>query len=115
MADKIDNLVPQAHILTVDEQSKGGKKSAEVRRNKRDLKRAFDVLLEKEYKDANGSIKTGAELLALKQFQNALAGDVRAFELVRDTAGQMPIKKIAVQDIDPDVIDEVENIVLQQG
>ena len=36
----------KAHALTVDEQSNGGKASAEARRRNRDLRRALEVLLE---------------------------------------------------------------------
>ena len=38
----------RAHKLTVEEQSRGGKRSGEVRAAKRDLKLAIDLLLEKE-------------------------------------------------------------------
>ena len=34
MARKEDNLIPQAHKITVEEASRGGKRSAEVRREK---------------------------------------------------------------------------------
>ena len=113
MADNTKNLIPQAHKLTVEEQSAGGKRSAEVRREKRDLKRAFDALLEKAYTDAKGVKKTGAELLAMKQFESALKGDPRAFEIVRDTSGQKPIERVMIADVDQSVIDEVERAVLE--
>lgn len=40
-----NNLIPGAHSLTVEEQSKGGKKSGEVRRRKRDMKACMQLLL----------------------------------------------------------------------
>jgi len=108
------NLVrgDDAHKLTAEEASKGGKKSAEVRRQKRDLKRAMEILLEKEFKGKGGETLTGAEAIAMKQMEKALKGDARAFELVRDTAGQKPIDKIVMAEVDQSVIDEVEAMVL---
>ena len=45
------NLIPQAHILTVEEQSAGGKKSAEVRREKKTIQKILTDLLDSEIKD----------------------------------------------------------------
>ena len=59
----------------------------------------------------NGETMTGAEAMAAKAFQKALKGDLRAFELVRDTSGQKPVEKVAIADVDPSVIDEVERMV----
>jgi hypothetical protein len=41
----------------------------------------------------NGEKATGAEVLAYTAFQKALKGDLKAWELVRDTAGQKPKEK----------------------
>lgn len=107
------NLIPQAHKLTVEEQSAGGKASAEARRRKRDLRKAFEALLEKEFLDKKGTSLTGAEILALKQFDKAMKGDTRAFEVVRDTAGQKPVEKIQVEDVDQEALEELERMVLE--
>ena len=95
-----DNLIPEAHKLTVEEQSAGGKASAEARRRKRDLKKALESLLEKDFIDKSGNTVSGAEAIAMKQFEKALKGDTRAFEIVRDTAGQKPIEKVEVAQIE---------------
>lgn len=110
MANK-QNLIPQAHKLSVGEQSKGGKASAEARRRKRDLRAALEALLEKDIKTKDGKVLSGAEAIAVKQFEKALKGDGRAFELVRDTAGQKPIEKVQVAEVDQSIIDEVEKMV----
>lgn len=108
------NLIPEAHKLTLEEQSAGGKASGEARRQKRDLRRALEILLEKTVsKDKDGKEISGAEAMALKQFEKALKGDTRAFEVIRDTAGQQVTQKITVAEVDPEVIAEVENIVLK--
>ena len=108
------NLVrgEDAHKLTAEEASRGGQKSGETRRAKRDLKRAMEALLEKDFKDNEGRVVSGAELLAIKQFQKAMNGDGKAFELVRDTSGQKPVDKVMVAEVDPDIIDEVERMVM---
>ena len=45
MANK-DNLIPQAHVLTVEEQSKGGKKSVEARRQKKTVQKILGDFLD---------------------------------------------------------------------
>lgn len=109
-----NNLIPQAHKLTEEEASKGGKRSGEVRAAKRDLRKALESLLEKEFKGKGGETLSGAEAIALKQMEKALKGDTRAFEVIRDTAGQKPIDKVVVSEIDPDVVREVEKMVLDE-
>lgn len=93
------NLIPQAHVLTVEDQSKGGKAGAEARRRKRDIRLALEALLEKEYTDKHGNTLSGAEAIALKQMEKALKGDSKAFEIVRDTTGQKPSEKLEVTGI----------------
>lgn len=112
MAKKEDNLIPQAHVLTVEEASKGGRASADARRQKRDLKRAMDILLERDIMDSKGETRSGAEYIAMQQFKKALKGDTKAFEVIRDTAGQKPIDKIQVAEVDADVLAQVENMVM---
>lgn len=107
--------------------SKGGKKSAEVKQKKRDLRRAMQALLEASYKVPARDEKTqrpkigktgqpvmktisGAELLATMAFQKAVKGDLHAFELVRDTSGQKPIERVMSAEVDPEVFDEIERL-----
>jgi hypothetical protein len=106
------NLRPSEHKFTLEEAKKGAKKSAEVRRAKRDLRQALETLLESDIKGKNGEIKSGAEAIAIAQFQKALKGDTRAFEVIRDTSGQGVVQKVAVAEVDMDVINEIENMVL---
>jgi hypothetical protein len=95
-------------------QQKGGKASAEARRKKRDLRLALEMLLEKEYTDAQGKKLTGTEAITAKLFQQAMKGNIRAFETIRSTVGQDPVQKITVAEINQDIIDEVEDAVLNQ-
>lgn len=91
----------------------GGKKSGEVRRNKKLLRDCIEILLSRRDKIEINGVEmnlTGAEAMALAAFQKALAGDVKAMEFVRDTAGQKPVDKVVTADVDPAVIDDVEEM-----
>lgn len=45
------NLVPQAHKLTVDEQSKGGKKSVKSKKQKKFIKEQLESMLQQNLTD----------------------------------------------------------------
>lgn len=109
------NLVKgdKVHKLTAEEASKGGKKSAETRRAKRDLRKALEMLLEKDFTDKKGNKISGTEAITAKLFEKAMKGDVRAFETLRDTVGQKPIDKVMIAEVDQAVIDEVERLVME--
>lgn len=89
-----ENLIPQAHELTVEEQSMGGKVSGEKRRRLRDMKSSMNALLRQpagerakkyaklveDYKeDPTLQDEMLAALLAV-----ALTGDVQAVKQVRE-------------------------------
>lgn len=80
--------------------SKGGIASGEARRRKRDIRLALEALLEKDISDKHGNVMSTAEAIALKQVEKALKGDTKAFEVVRDTAGQKPMEKVEVSGLD---------------
>lgn len=116
-ANNADNLIGKGFESRTTEEvraiaSKGGKNSVESRRRKKLLKECFEVLLDKDFKTKDGKIATGAETLALTVFQKAQRGDLKAFELVRDTAGEKPVDKVMLAEVDQKTIDEVEAMVL---
>lgn len=94
---------------------KGGIASGEARRRKRDIRLAMEALLEKNYKSKGGEELSGAEAIALKQMEKALKGDTKAFEVVRDTSGQSVVQKVAIAEVDADIIKEVEEMVLEDN
>jgi hypothetical protein len=115
MARKEDNLVKgdEAHKFTPEEASKGGKASAEARRRKRDLREQLEILLDKEYTDKKtGEKMQGIEVVTAALFKEAAKGNVKAFNTLRDTIGQMPVQKVMVAEVDNEVINEIENMVL---
>ena len=108
-----DNLKPvQSKEEASERGRKGGIASGEARRNKKMLRECFEILLDKQFKTKDGQIASGAESLALTVFQKAQRGDLKAFELVRDTAGQKPIDKVMLAEVDQKTIDDVESMVL---
>lgn len=79
---------------------KGGIASGEARRQKRDLRRALEILLEKDYTDKKGKTMSGAEAITTKLFEQAMKGNVKAFETIRSTVGQDPVQKVENINID---------------
>jgi hypothetical protein len=103
----------EKHTFTPEEHSKGGKASAEARRKKRDLREQLEILLDKEYTDKKtGETMQGIEVVTAALFKEAAKGNVKAFNTLRDTIGQMPVQKVMVAEVDNEVINEIENMVL---
>ena len=94
------NLIPlneQSKSKQREIQSQGGIASGQARREKRDIRRALEMLLEKEYKDKAGNSLTGTEAISAKLFEQAMKGNIRAFETLRDTVGQKPVDKVEMK------------------
>lgn len=89
------NLKP-FNDLTESEQRelarKGGKKSAEVRKQKKLLKELLEEALEKETKTGNQAIDITNALI-----KKAKKGNVKAYEVIRDTLGQKPTENINIE------------------
>ena len=94
--------------------SKGGNAARATKQRKRDLRLALEVLLEKDYPvkiDGKDTTRSGAETLASILMNKAVKGDLKAFELVRDTAGQKPIERMVIADVDAETLADVERLV----
>lgn len=116
--DATSNLIPQSE-RTKEEQRRiarqGGIASGKARAEKRDLRKALELLLEQTYTDKKGVTRTGAQAITEKLFSEVMKGNVRAFEVLRDTVGQKPVEKVMVAEVEQSVIDEVEKAVLEDG
>lgn len=110
--DGKDNLIP-LNERTKEEQraitSQGGIASGKARRRKKLLRECLEELLERETVGENGEKMSGAEAVSVKLFQQALAGDLKAFEIVRDTAGQKPIEKVQMK-TDVNIADSADRL-----
>jgi hypothetical protein len=82
--------------------SNGGKKSGEVRRKRKALREELLALL------SAGNTQKNISLALIDQ---ALNGNVKAFETIRDTIGEKPVEKVVMSEVDPNVISEVEEMV----
>ena len=91
---------------------KGGIASGVAKRKKKLLKDCLEELLEKDYLDKSGNRATGAETVSIALFRKAQAGDIKAFEVLRDTCGQKPIEKVMITEVDQDTINEVERFIM---
>lgn len=111
MANK-ENLVPLSTEKAREIGSKGGIASGKARRDKKNIRLAVEALLERDYKGKDGIVLSGAEAITVKQMEKALKGDTKAFEVLRDSAGQKPIERVMVAEVDQTVIDEVEKAIL---
>jgi hypothetical protein len=72
---------------------KGGIASGEARRRKKSLKEELITLLE------NGNTQ---EKISLAIIQQALDGNTKAFEVIRDTIGEKPVDKLEA-DVSSDI------------
>lgn len=97
MANNEENLKP-FDKLTVEEQrkicSKGGKKSGEVRRERKKFREMFKILLAEDITDKKGNKKNTQEAICIAQIREALKGNTKAFETIRDTIGEKPIDNV---------------------
>ena len=84
---------PGGYVLSREEASKGGKRSAESKRQKKLLRECLQELLQMEYSTAQGK-KLGSEMLSAMLMKKAMSGDIKAFEVLRDTAGEKPVDKV---------------------
>lgn len=87
---KEDNLIPQAHTLTVEELSRGGKKSGEARRRKKTMRELAVIVNSLPLSPENKAqlpdgIKedemTFQMSFIVKVYQQALKGDTKAMKL----------------------------------
>lgn len=80
MANKNDNLIPQAHVLTVEEASRGGKASGEARRKKATMLSVLEKTLDEE----NAKGITYRELVTLGLIKGAINGSSKNYELINN-------------------------------
>lgn len=101
MANKNDNLIPEAHKLTVEDQSKGGIRSGEVRREKATFKKTLEMLLDE--KNAKG--KTYRELITLGQIKSAIDGKAENFKAILALMGEMEEQQAETPVVNINIVD----------
>lgn len=90
-----DNLIPITERSKEEARAisaKGGVNSGKARRKKKQLKQLLELALSQPMKgNPDDDNYTG---ITTALIQKALAGDTKAFEVIRDTIGQKPVEKI---------------------
>lgn len=79
---------------------KGGKRSAQVRRERKTMRQELEYLLTEEIHDKNGKAMNTQKALGTSLIKAALNGSVQAFIAIRDTIGEKPVEKVDVQAAD---------------
>ena len=106
---KEDNLIPGGYKLTVEEASKGGKRSGEVRRLKKTFKMALIEVLEEEAKDETGKPtgKTYQDLVNIGLLKGAMEGNASNYKTILETIGELETEKneVSVPTIKLEVVD----------
>ena len=100
----IENLKP-FNELTEEEHrqlaSKGGKASVEARRKKKALKELLEEALEMETTTGNKYVDITRALI-----EQAANGNVKAFEVIRDTMGQKPADRTDNTNVNVEISNE---------
>lgn len=82
---------------------RGGKASGKARQERKQLKDELLLLLQ----DGDAQQKMCTALLS-----QAKRGNIKAFEVIRDTIGEKPIENIEISQKTSEVIDEIEKYVI---
>lgn len=96
-----------------DERAKiAGQASGAARREKGDLRRLMLTWLEEDVANGKDGEKiSGGQAWVRWVLKEAAKGNMKALEMIRDTAGYKPVDKVMVADVEPSVIAEVEQMV----
>lgn len=102
---------------TGDERAKAaGIASGAARREKGDLRRLCQLWMEEEVATGKDGEKiTGGQMMVRVAVKEVAKGNSKFWELLRDTAGFKPVDKVMMAEVDPGVIDEVEQMVKEAG
>lgn len=92
-----ENLIPfdsnQSREQAKKNGRKGGIKSGQVKRERKTMKEMLNYLLQQDITDKKGNKKNTLEAVMVAQIREALKGNTKAIQFIRDTIGEMPIAK----------------------
>ena len=81
-----------------DKGRKGGIKSGQTRSKKKTMRKELEDLLSMKRKGPDGKEHTNAETVAVALIRQAMEGNVKAFEVIRDTIGEKPREQIQIEE-----------------
>lgn len=90
---------------------KGGIASGEARRRKKALRELVqEAFAQTVRNNATGQDMRTDEAMVMKQVQKALEGDTKAFTVLRDTAGELPVQRVETVEISPETYERVARV-----
>lgn len=95
--------------------AKGGIASGEAKRARKTLREELLLLLSDDVTDKKGNKMKAQAAMSAAILKQALTGNTKAFEIIRDTIGEKPVDKVMIAEVDQAIIDEVERAVLDDG
>lgn len=112
MANK-DNLIPQSHKLSVEEQSKGGKASVEARRKKKTMAQYLQLWANSEVADEDKKILqasgfgdedlTKRVLLVHSLLKKARSGDLKAMQMIMELLDESNKKELEIKKLKEEI------------
>ena len=117
------NLIPQAHTLTLEEQSAGGKKSGQVRREKKTIQKILNDLLEGDIEKNPQFAKLAAKMgikspksikdmfTILCLINSAKKGDLSELEKLSRLIGEAPDASGADDEKQEELLNAIERAV----
>lgn len=105
MASPRDNLIPQAHTLTLEEQSAGGKASGEARREKKAMRQVLQECLNM----TNNKGQTFQELATLGLIQGAIKGKAMNYKVILEALGELQAEPSAENGVLSDLVEALNN------
>ena len=113
------NLVPFTSEQNREEAAKNGAKggvaSGAARRARKTLREELLALLAEPVTDKKGNSRPAQTAMSASLLRQAMTGNTKAFEIIRDTIGEKPVEKVMFAEVEQSVIDEVEAAVLGNG
>ncbi len=97
----IDNLIPEAHKLTLEEQSAGGRASGEARREKATMRKTLEMLLDEK----NNKGKTYRELTTLGLIKGAIDGKADNYKTIVQLLGELQENNNETPSIEIKIVD----------
>ena len=94
--------------------AKGGLKRSENMKRNNSMKEMLNYLLDKEIENKNGDKVNTLEALMIAQIKEALKGNTKAVQFIRDTIGELPTQNVVATNTnvnidDANLVNEVLN------
>ena len=108
----------QSHEKAVENGRKGGKASGESKRARKTLREELLALLSQDIRTEDGGKVNTQVAMSTSIIKEALDGNTKAFEIIRDTIGEKPVDKVESVNIDmeyKDSVDYVERCLLERS